>query len=80
MLSFGFATDLVNTPLVKLIRLIFGYCEACKKWFKYPYKGHIGTMYLEDENNYREVCKDCHKEFESYVKAQWDEYNNERGC
>jgi hypothetical protein len=70
----------IQNILIDWIKSIFGYCSQCNKWFKYPFKSHIGTMYVNEEDNYRTICKDCHSYIGQIVESQWDEYHNERGC
>lgn len=66
--------------LIKVIKYVFGYCYQCDKWFKYPTRKHIGTMYFIEEDNYMICCNKCHKQISIFVAEQWDEYHHERGC
>lgn len=60
---------------MNLIKKIFGYCYMCDRWFVYPKRRHMNTMYEDEESNYIKVCRDCFKEVQNYWQERWDEYN-----
>lgn len=41
---------------------IFGYCEYCRKYFKYPKRRELNTAYVNEEDNWMCSCKGCYDE------------------
>ena len=64
--------------MIKIIHEIFGYCGMCNRWFVYPKRRRMNTMYENEESNYCNVCEVCFEEIEDYWKELWDEYNSGR--
>lgn len=64
--------------MVKMIKKIFGYCESCNKWFVYPKKRRMNTMYAEDRLNYTTCCLECFTDVEEYWAERWRDYYNDR--
>lgn len=63
---------------MKIVHKIFGYCYSCNRWFVYPKKRRLNTMFEEDKANYHKVCKRCHTNIIGYIEDMWEEYNGER--
>lgn len=61
-----------------LIRWLCGYCGICGRWFVYPKRRHMNTMYINEESNYCKVCANCFEEIEEYWQDLWDDYNSSR--
>lgn len=59
----------------EIIHKLFGYCGMCNRWFVYPKRRRMNTMYENEESNYCKVCKECYKEIEYSWKERWDEFN-----
>ena len=62
----------------RLINLIFGKCNSCGKYFKYPKVRRRNTAYQDDKLNFTKTCKMCYDKQEEYWKERWDEYNSGR--
>jgi hypothetical protein len=62
----------------KVIQRALGYCGMCGRYFVYPKRRHMSTMYENEESNYITVCADCFEEVEEYWQERWDEYYSER--
>ena len=59
---------------MKLIKKIFGYCGICNRWFVYPKRKRMSTMYHDEESNYIICCKSCFIESEKYWDEMWKDY------
>lgn len=65
---------------MKIIKWLLGYCGMCHRWFVYPKKRRMNTMYENEESNYCKVCEDCFDYIEKIWEERWDEYYSGRGC
>lgn len=63
---------------MRFIKKIFGYCYGCGRWFKYPKRRRMNTMFEKEESNYEYTCLECHEEHEEYWQERWDEINCQR--
>jgi len=70
----------VGLDIRHVFRKIFGYCNYCHRYFVYPQKRLMNTMYVEEDSNYYTCCESCFEEIEKYWEESGEEYNNERGC
>ena len=70
----------VGLNIRRPFRKIFGYCDYCKRYFIYPQRRHMNTMYENEESNYCTCCECCFDQIEEYWSECWMEYNNSRGC
>jgi len=76
----GSVIYLILLDIKRPFRKIFGYCDYCKRYFSYPQKRHMNTMYENEESNYCTCCEECFDHIEEYWSECWKEYNNSRGC
>lgn len=63
---------------MKIIKMLFGYCSHCERYFKYPKRRRINTCYEDDENNYSHECKECYERTIEYYDNMWNDYNSGR--
>ena len=47
---------------VEGFKKMFGYCEYCRKYFKYPKRRELNTTYVNEEDNWMCSCKGCYDE------------------
>jgi hypothetical protein len=65
--------------MIKWIERLFGRCGMCRRWFVYPKKRRMSTMYLDmngnldEESNHCVACKNCYEEIE-----EWADYWSSR--
>ena len=59
---------------VEGFKKIFGYCEYCHKYFKYPKRRELNTAYVNEEDNWMCSCKGCYDEVVDYYKELWENY------
>lgn len=59
---------------VEGFKKIFGYCEYCRKYFKYPKRRELNTAYVNEEDNWMCSCKGCYDEVVDYYKELWENY------
>jgi hypothetical protein len=61
----------------KLFGFIFGYCQYCNHYFKYPKRRRMNTAYVDEESNYIISCLDCFDKIEDYWTERWEELNRD---
>lgn len=59
---------------MKNLKLWFGYCERCERWFVYPKKRRQSTTYENDSDNFTTCCMDCYLQGEEYWSERYEEY------
>lgn len=62
------------TLMKNTFKRIFGYCEYCHKYFKYPKRRELNTAYVNEEDNWMCSCKGCYDEVVDYYKELWENY------
>ena len=76
----GSVIYLIYLDIRRPFRKLLGYCDYCKRYFIYPKRRHMNTMYENEEYNYCNCCESCFDQIEEYWAECWKEYNNSRGC
>lgn len=70
---------MINLNRIKtLINLLFGKCEVCGRWFQYPKRRRMSTMYHNEEDNYCTTCSECYDCIEEIWNERWREYYSSR--
>ena len=62
----------------KFIIKIFGRCDSCGRWFKYPKRRRTNTAYNNEESNYSIECLDCYNYHEECWEQMWKDYTENR--
>jgi len=62
----GSVIYLILLDIKRPFRKIFGYCDYCKRYFIYPKRKHMNTMYENEESNYCVCCEECFDKIEEY--------------
>ena len=60
--------------MMNFIRLIFGYCICCQRWFVYPRTRRQGSAYADDSQNFIRSCWRCYTHGEELWDEAWREY------
>ena len=62
----GSVIYLIYLDIRRPFRKLLGYCDYCKRYFIYPKRRHMNTMYENEEYNYCNCCESCFDQIEEY--------------